>query len=290
MNKIVEKQKNIMNTTLTIKIVAKDKEIEIANNCIQNSFKIFDYVVERFSRFIDNSELNFLNKNQGKWTKVSEELFYLVSYSLNLAKLTNGYFDPTIIDLLEMYGYDKNYNFSKLDDPNLNEKVSKYLKNRPIFTEIQLNEIEKTIKLSKGQRIELGGIGKGYAIDLAFDHIKKYFNNFLIDAGGDIRAMGKNVNRNKWKVGIKTTENHISYFIELNNEAIACSGNWARKVKHFHHLINPHTGKPTESNYSTVYVIAPTALESDSWATVAFLLGEEYLKTIIPKNYQYLYF
>ena len=115
MKNIIEKQKNIMNTVLTIKIVANDKEIEIVNNCIQNSFKIFDYVVERFSRFIDSSELNFLNKNQGRWTKVSEELFYLVKYSLNLAKLTNGYFDPTIIDLLEMYGYDKNYDFSKLD-------------------------------------------------------------------------------------------------------------------------------------------------------------------------------
>jgi len=147
MHKIVEKQKNIMNTTLSIKIVANEKEIDTANNCIQNSFKIFDYVVERFSRFIDNSELNFLNKNQGKWTKVSEELFYLVSYSLNLAKLTNGYFDPTIIDLLEMYGYDKNYDFSKLDDPNLNEKVSKYLKNRPKFTEIRLNEKEQKFLL-----------------------------------------------------------------------------------------------------------------------------------------------
>ncbi|MCS7317815.1 MAG: FAD:protein FMN transferase [Candidatus Dojkabacteria bacterium] len=285
---LISNSANFMNTTVTIKIVTKETEQYLAYEVIEKCYNEFRRIVNKYTRFSETSELSKLNTSQGKFIKVDEEFFYLVKYMLHIANLTNGVFDPTIIDILEMYGYDKNYDFTKLDNPLLSNKVKEYLKYRPSYTQIELDEDNKMIKLSKNQRIELGAIGKGYAIDCCFEIISKYFNDFLIDAGGDIRANGRNINNEFWKVGLRSKQG-LKYFVELNNQSISCSGNWARAVKNFHHLIDTSTGRPKETTYSTVYVMAPTGIESDTWSTVCFLIGPENISKIIPKNYYYLY-
>lgn len=127
----------------------------------------------------------------------------------------------------------------------------------------------------------------GYAFSALEPIFDAGLKDFLIDAGGDIRASGRNEKNEIWKVGLKTKNEKGEIeeigFVELDNESIASSGSWARKVKQFHHLIDTKTGKPVDKNYSTVFVQAKTALESDSIATVLFIGGEEFIKKIFPK-------
>ncbi len=206
---------------------------------------------------------------------------------IDLANKTDGAFDPTVIDFLETYGYDKNYDFSKLEKPELDKLVMKIAKERPSYKEIQLDEKNLKVKLAKNQRIDLGGVGKGYAIDCAYDKLNK-FVDFLIDAGGDIRAKGKNDKEELWKIDLldfKDGEKTVIGQYELDNQSIACSGSWARKFKQFHHLINPKTGKP-ENKLRTVYVVAPTATLSDSWATALFVGSDEIAKRM-PSTMKY---
>jgi thiamine biosynthesis lipoprotein len=273
--KLIEREKNFMNTTITIKVVQHSEGTIEINNSINEAFGEFDRIVTQYTRFNENSELSNLNRRSGEWTKVSDEFFSLIEIMLNIAKETNGAFDPTIIDFLEMYGYDKNYDFSKLEAKDLEVRIKKRAIERPKFSEIELNHETRSVKLAKDQRIDLGGIGKGYAIDCAFDQLKKVSENFLIDGGGDIRASGKNDKEEIWKVGMKALneKKEVETFgmIELNNESLASSGSWARKVKNFHHLINPATGEPVKADYNTVFVQAPTALLADSWATALFI-------------------
>lgn len=278
---LITKEKNFMNTTITFKVVSKSTVKSL--DAIEEAFGEFDRIVKQYTRFNESSELSNLNRNSGKWVKVTDEFFWLIEYMLNMSEKTHGAFDPTIIDFLEVYGYDKNYDFSKLDNPELDTLVKKIAKERKSWKEIEMNKKTNEVKLAEGQRIDLGGVGKGYAIDCAFEKLKKASDNFLIDAGGDFRATGVNEKGEVWKVGMKDkrfeVEELIGY-IELDNQALACSGSWSRKVKQFHHLINPTTGKP-QNKFRTVFVQAPDGITSDSWATALFVSGGLNIK--IPK-------
>jgi len=281
---LITRDKNFMNTTITFKVV-KDKATTVqVLDAIEEAFGEFDRIVKKYTRFNENSELSNLNRQPEKWVEVSDEFFWLIEYMLKLAKKTHGAFDPTIIDFLEVYGYDKNYDFSKLDNPELDNLVKKIASERKSWEDIEMNKKTKEVKLAKNQKIDLGGVGKGYAIDCAFEKLKKVSDNFLIDAGGDMRASGVNEKGELWKVGMKDkkfgVEELIGY-IELDNEALACSGSWSRQVKQFHHLIDPKTGKP-KNTLRTIFVQAKDGITSDSWATALFVLGDEEIK--LPKG------
>jgi thiamine biosynthesis lipoprotein len=299
--RLISHQKNFMNTTITIKVVKTDESTILIQDRIEEAFGEFDRIVKKYTRFNEDSELSNLNRMSGSWVQVSDEFLYLIEFMVSVAHKSNGSFDPTIIDFLEIYGYDKNYDFTKLDNPELDKLVEKIRKERPSWQEIEIDKKNRKVKLAKGQRIDLGGVGKGYAIDCAFEimagtgqcpvRTNPPFNsplykrgeggisNFLIDAGGDIRTNGLNEKKEEWKVGLKTKkesgEEVVRGYIELESgQSLASSGSWARRVKQFHHLINPKTGRPKEAKYSTVYVLAPTGIEADAWATALFVSGD----------------
>lgn len=286
MNTII-KQKEFMKTTITFKVVQdKEKTVDILN-AMEEGFGEFDRIVKTYTRFEDTSELSNLNRQPERWINISEEFCYLIDYMLTLAEKTDGAFDPTVIDFLETYGYDKNYDFSKSEKPELDSLVQKLVNERPSFRDIELDKKNLKVKLAKNQKLDLGGIGKGYAIDCAYNKLNK-FDNFLIDGGGDIRAKGKNDKKELWLVdllGFRNDKKEVVGQVKLDNESIAGSGSWARKFKQFHHLINPKTGKP-QNKYSTVFVQAPTSIESDSWATALFVGGEP-IANLMPKNFKY---
>ncbi|MCA9386846.1 FAD:protein FMN transferase [Candidatus Dojkabacteria bacterium] len=266
--------RKFMNTDIDITVIQDGQSTIEIQESIENAYGEFDRIVKKFTRFNEDSELSNLNRQSGKWVKVSEELVFLVEYMLNMSKKTDGAFDPTIIDFLEVYGYDKNYDFSKLENPKLDKLVADIAKKKRSWKDIEVDKKENKIKLVEGQRIDLGGIGKGYAIDLAFDHLKKTSDNFLINAGGDIRSNGKNNEDKFWVVELKTPDGSAGQ-LELKNMSLSSSGSWARKVKQFHHLIDPRLGKPAEKNYSTVFVLGETSIQTDTWATALFILGQE---------------
>ncbi len=282
--KLIERQKNFMNTVITIKVVRHDESTVAISEAIENAFGEFDRIVKKYTRFNEDSELSNLNRMNGEWVKVSDEFFMLIKYMLTLAKKTKGAFDPTIIDFLEVYGYDKNYDFSKLDNPKLNEFVENIAKTRRSFKEIELDAKQKKVKLAKTQRIDLGGVGKGYAIDCAYEKLAEVADNFLIDAGGDIRVKGKNDKGKWWRAGLlvkdEKGETRNVGEVELKDEALACSGSWARRVKQFHHIIDPKSGKPVAKKYNTVFVQSPDAITADSWATALFVGDSALLKSI----------
>lgn len=299
MKKKLVHTKDFMNTKIEIQVIKDGQNTVKLQESIEDAFGEFDRIVNKYTRFNESSELSNLNRNNGKWTKISYEFFTLIEFMLDLSKKTNGAFDPTIIDFLEMYGYDKHYNFEKLHDSKLAERIKQFAEERPHWSEIEINKKEQKVKLQKSQRIDLGAVGKGYAIDCAYEKIKNFSDNFIINAGGDIRASGTDENGENWKVSLQVPEDTSNIKslpkknifkkdigeIVLENNAIASSGSWARKVSYFHHLINPNTGTPVETQHSTVFVNAPTALEADAWATALFVGGE---KIIQQTDFKYL--
>jgi thiamine biosynthesis lipoprotein len=275
------KTKKFMNTDITVHVVNEKQNTVKTLDAIEAVYSEFDRIVKRYTRFNEDSELSNLNRSSGTWVTVTPEFFKLVQFMLDLNKNTNGVFDPTIIDFLEIYGYNKDYDFSKLENPLLDSMVKEISEKRAKASQIELNEKELSVKLVKGQKIELGGCGKGYALDQSRDILLNLgFSNFLIDGGGDLIANGVNDKGEEWEVGLYTFENGektLKGATKLNNEALASSGGWARKVKQFHHLINPTNGTP-ENKFNTVFVRSKDAILADSLATTLFVGGEDAIK------------
>ena len=219
-------------------------------------------------------------------------MFELISFSIDIAVRTKGIFDPTIIDILEAYGYNAKDTFSANSKSQIKQTLDlqEYLRTRPKYNQIELNQQKRQIKLMQNQRIDLGAIGKGYAIDLAFDVLDKKFNDFIINAGGDIRLKGLNSNKEKWKVKLEYSDEvstkNLGY-VELSEGSICCSGGFARKVGSFHHLINPKSGIP-EDKIIVSYILANKAITADTFSTVSYLIGEDIQK--FCKDFQIEYF
>jgi thiamine biosynthesis lipoprotein len=269
-----------MNTIIRLQIISS-KGTVFTKNKAKEVFSVFDSVVKKFSRFNSKSELSLMNKSYPKEFIASKELFELVKLSLELNKKGQGFYDPTLIDLLESYGYDKKQDFSKLDKPDFYKELSGLVKQRPSPGTIVLDEKIKSIKLQKDQRIDLGSIAKGYAVDLAYDLLKKDFDQFLINAGGDVRVAGVNEHGLPWRIMLykapmpnqASTGDEFLGSVELEpGMSIASSGGWARRVGIFHHLLNPVDGLPI-NHISQTYMIAPNATLADAYSTFLFVEG-----------------
>lgn len=305
----IEQEQVFMNTIIRITLYS-DKSTIYSQEKIQQAFDCFGQVVKKYTRFNSKSELAKLNNSGGKPFKVSADFFYLIEYMLDLSKLTDGSYDPTIIDLLETYGYGENRNFEALDDPDLFKNIQQLIAHRPKPTEIKLDKKNLTVQLAPRQRLDLGSIGKGYAVDLAYDVLSD-FPAFMINAGGDIRVKGPKPesepseevddddealqegrpDNNNWQIALYKAQlpnkalqqDSLLGTINLKEGSVCGSGGWARKVRFFHHLLNPKTGMPI-NEISQTFVIAPTAIEADTWTTVLFTLGEKGLELLRSKK------
>lgn len=284
---IFSDERVFMNTIIRIQVVST-KGTVFTREKIAAAFEQFDLVVKHYSRFRKDSELSKLNQSNGKAVEVSKELFALIAKALEISKLTDYAYDPTVIDLLEAYGYDVKQDFSRLQDPKLYVEIAKLTVGRPPCSAIELDYKNHKVKLQPGQRLDLGSIGKGYAIDLAYQVLDgNGFEGFLINAGGDLRAQGHNNSDLPWKIMLYRSQlpNHAldeEIFlgsVALENRSIAGSGGWARRIGAFHHLLNPKDGLPINS-ISQTYVMGPTASICDAWATALFVTGSSGLALI----------
>lgn len=276
--------KPLMDTLIQITLRSQSSK-QKADNALSQAYKQFENVVKRFSRFDKSSELSKLNSTAGKWNKVSKEFLLLLEKALELAQETDGLFDPTILDLLMQYGYDSSFDPERIAKISLRKGVTEEVKNllrtRPDYKQIEINKKARKVKLAVKQSIDLGAIAKGYAIDLAFETLAEDgFDNFLINAGGDIRVTGS------WEAALFNPINQgLLGNITVKDMALAGSGSLARQVGYFHHIINPNTGK-SASRVLQTYVLAQTATEADAYSTALFLMGQDGLELMKKKRYK----
>lgn len=232
-------------------------DVESAKNPLEDIEKANIFCKEfenKYSRFISG---NFLDKLNSSKTKISidKECHNMVQFSLYLSEITKWAFDPTIISLLEAYGYDKDYSF---EEKNIWD-VSVWYKN--ILLE------EEVITLKTNTKIEFGAIGKWYLIDQIAKYLSGY-EKYCINFGGDVFT--------KWayKVWLEHPQDKILNIgtVLLDWVAIAASTWNKRQEWSFHHLLNPFTKKPV-NDIIAVYTQSSTAMRADGFATALFVSG-----------------
>lgn len=259
-----------MDTYIKIIVVSGDREK--AEKVMQKAFGVFTELDSKFSVYDPKSELSRLNIRESSLI-TDRDLLEMIAKSKSYAVFTKGSFDHTIgaIKLLYPIGQESPV-------PPGNDEIEKALDNSG-YEKVKLsgNKLEKPADMI----IDFGGILKGHAVDRAMDVLKKSgIKSALIDAGGNIRVIGKNAEKKDWRIGIQHphSPNKIMTAISLNNQAIATSGDYQRyffyKGVRYHHIINPHTGKPARRAIS-VTVIAPDAETADAVSTAVFVMGKK---------------
>ena len=264
----------VMGTFANITAVAEDDETIKAG--IEAAFDKLVEVDEMMSDYKDDSELSAVNRDAfAKPVKVSDELFAVLKASVDYSRKTQGAFDITVGPVVELWRR------AGKDGTKPGEKELAEAKARVGYEKLILDEKNKTVSFAvEGMKLDLGGIAKGYAIDLAIEEMKKaHAAGGLVDVGGDIRCFGASPKFNNiWRVGLEDPSGASRYLfvLKLSDTGIATSGDYRRFVmvddKRYSHIIDPAT-TANVGELTSVTVIAATAMDADALATAVSVMG-----------------
>ncbi len=238
---------------------------------------LFGQVEAELSRFRPDSGLSRLNARAGAGSQPTSSLLQAVlRQALAAARESNGIFDPTVFHAVRAAGYDRSFEqLAEAPEAEMAPPIPAYCRD---WRSVKLDPKAGTAALPVGLGIDLGGIGKGWAVDRAAK-VAGAWGAALVDAGGDIRATAA-PGGEPWPVAVQDPFNpgEDLMVLALDEGAVATSSiggrQWRRDGQIMHHLIDPRTGEPSKSDVHTATVLAPTAEQAEIAAKVALLLGK----------------
>jgi thiamine biosynthesis lipoprotein len=246
---------------------------------------LVDRLEEQLSIFRQQSEICQINRTAAERpVEVEARLFAMLESALRLHQRTGGAFDLTATPLWEVWGFARREGAIP-EDRQIQEALELVGSNL-----VELDAEKSTVRFGKpGVRLNLGGIGKGYALDRCAERlIDLGIDDFLIH-GGQSSVLAHGAQRSRqggsppasgWEVGIvhPLRPDRRLGGIRLADRALATSGSWAQSFVHqrrrYAHIIDPRTGRPAEGVLSAT-AIAPTAAEADALSTAFFVMGAE---------------
>jgi thiamine biosynthesis lipoprotein len=272
----------LLGTLVEITVVGDRKVASKAAHAAADEIKR----VEDLTSFHASSQLSLVNDGAGKGPeKADKELLSLVKTALDFARESNGSFDPTIGPLSRLWGFSS----EKPHLPNRSE-IDAALK-LVGWNRVSVDQTEQTIKLPQtGMSLDLGAIAKGYALDRGAVVLKRLgITSALINAGGDIIAIGEKKPGKPWRIGVQDPRNTrtILATTELCDKVIVTSGDYERffirNNVRYHHILDPRTGYPA-SGMQSVTIVAKDGVTADALATAVFVLGPQKGLKIVEKS------
>lgn len=259
---VIDRSEEILGSVIRITVVCADEKLHAADNAIQSAFDECKRLDLSYSRFRSGNLLTEINTKVNEWQTVNGELFYLLKAAYEISEKTDWAFDLGVKEVLENWGYDANYSFKEKDKTNGDGgDKSKSFELGP----------DNLVKLFR--TIELGGLGKGYALDLMVKKLAA-FENFCVDAGGDIFAKGMPKDDTPWRIFFEHPKNINEAMgeVEVDGFFLASSNPLKRKWAKYHHLVDPKTNLPANKMLA-VYIQADSGLMADAYSTALFVLG-----------------
>ena len=230
----------------------------------------------KYSRYRVDSLLSAINRAAGSaWIDTDTELESLFALCDHYHWSTQGVFDPTTLPLLQLWNYQAEHP-SIPSDEEIGQSMSlvgwQHVQRKP-----------GSVHLPKhGMALDLGGIGKEYAVDRVMEQSQPFgINDILIDFGRDIRAKGEAPQGGAWSVGLEHPHDHGRCWagVLISHRAVTTSGDYLRGFEidnvRYSHLIDPRTGRPVANKCHSASVIAPTCTEAGVLSTTALILGPD---------------
>jgi thiamine biosynthesis lipoprotein len=271
---VFDYSQSVMGTMLTVTAGEND---ELAAKAAIAEVQSVD---ELMSLFKPQSQLSQLNNNGFAGAiVVDQELFDVIAVALDYAAETGGAFDPTAGELVDLWGFYRKEHFRIPTPEQIAEKLA--------ITGYQLVEIDRENRSVfyqiAGIEIDLGGIAKGYSVDLALAKLQELgVASALVNLGGNIRVLGLPAGRDAWALGVRDPRDKEKVLGKLMlgqkfaNYALASSGQYEQyfefEGQRYGHIIDPRSGYPAAGVLGTT-IIAPDAITADALSTAVFVLG-----------------
>lgn len=271
---LVKRSQMHMGTLVTITVVAPTESV--AQAAATAGFREVRRLEELLSTWIPSSELSRVNSAAGiKPVQVSPETFAVLKHSLDIAQLTDGGFNIAIGPAVEAW--------SVMDQARIPDDAElQALRMLVDLSEVQLDEAAHTVFLSKpGMRVDVGGIGKGYAADRVVEMMRQAGAIAgVVALSGDIKTFGRLPEGERFPFGIQHPRKPgvVLALVDLEDEAISTAGDYERYFERdgqrYHHILDPATLQPARGCQS-VTVVAKEGVLADGLDTGIFVMGPE---------------
>ncbi len=258
--------------------------ITLYDNAEQEIFDEIFSAIEKIEKemTINNaldSEVIEINQQAGvDYVQVSEQTFEVIKTGLAYSKLGNGNFDITVGPLVKLW----EIGFEDAHVPS-EEEIKESLEHID-YHKVLLDEENHAVKLEDaGMQLDLGGIAKGYAADVAASIIKEHGNQAaIINLGGNVYAYGEKANGDSFKIGVQNPFSPRGAYLgilSVKDQTVVTSGTYERFFEQdgtvYHHILDPKTGYPVENNLESVTIVTESSMSADALSTMTFVLGLE---------------
>jgi thiamine biosynthesis lipoprotein len=246
-----------------------------------------------WSRFLPSSELSRLNSAMGRPCLVSAETRRVMRTAREGYELTSGVFDPRVLDALEAAGYDRSHEHLHVDSGPLRDADPAHGVREPLRLPllVEFDDAVSTALLPIGERWDLGGIGKGMAADFLIEELAgRGVASIMVNLGGDIRVFGEAPGEPCWTVQVDDPLHDRPPLadVHLHHGGVATSSRakrrWIHDGQHRHHIIDPRTGRPAETDLVAVTVVAGATWWAEVLAKSALILGRRDGRDLIEQH------
>ena len=246
----------------------------LAQDCQSEALDWTGAFEARYSRFIPESIIGQINSAAGlDWVEVDEETDRMFSFCAEMVFFTRGVFDPAALPLIRLWNW-------KADPPQIPDEAT-------IATANDLagwNKIQRRPRAiflpQAGMGIDLGGVGKEYAVDQVLEIARRRgLLDVLVDFGQDVRVYGQSPGKGAWHIGLEDPKQPGRCWgtVAVTNHAVATSGDYLRAFtrdgRRYGHILDPRNGQPVMNGCRSVTVIAASCTLAGILSTSAFVLG-----------------
>ncbi|MEY4053359.1 MAG: hypothetical protein RL034_277 [Bacteroidota bacterium] len=273
---VYKEDAHLMGNHFELSVVSDNPEW--AHDCIQAGINEIQRIEKKLTTFSSESETAKINEMAGiRAVEVSLETIELIERSIKISQITQGAFDITYGSIdKKLWNFDEK--MTALPDKETAKKMVRLINYRNII----IDKKESTVFLKeKGMRIGFGGIGKGYAAEMAKKVMRSMgVTSGIVNASGDLTTWGTQPDGKPWTIGIANPNaaHQVFSYLNLSDMAVATSGNYEKYImiggKKYSHTIHPKTGLPV-TGIKSVTIITPNAEIADAMATPVTIMGIE---------------
>ncbi|HZC08001.1 MAG TPA: FAD:protein FMN transferase [Ktedonobacterales bacterium] len=270
---LVTRAQRMMATEVSVQLAVEPERIAEARAAVAECFAWFAEIEQRLSRFQPTSELCALNRSAGSWFAASETLYTAVFMAIQEAHASDGLFNPGLLHRLEALGYDRDFSLLSREPAAAHAPAQTSPQTSPVdlWKGVIFDTARRRIRLPAGAALDLGGIAKGWAADVAMERYCLPFPGALINVGGDMRLRGGPQPGRSWTIGLRDPRDPAEAqsnpnmapdvtpgasaeeiwnraTVTFSRGALATSGAarrwWHANGERYHHLLDPRTGQP----------------------------------------------
>lgn len=263
-----------MDTVITLRLAAEGMDNETLGKASADVQRIVADLENILSCHKETSELSALNREVYLHIEVDETLLTVLNTAFQMHALTGGAYDPTLGALTKLW------NVSGGGPVPTADAIAEALRHKG--TDKLTSQGNSITKSDPAMQIDLGGLGKGYALQQTLSYLASTDIPYgLVSMGGNIGVFGQKTDGTPFQIGIKDPHNTSTVvgYMYIPSGFVSVSGNYERffreEGKLYHHILDPETGYPAETGLSSVAVYAQNGSAADALSTALYVMGVE---------------